>query len=446
MKLSEHVTNWRRLMATTPAEARPETFRRAAAHLASLATTGKLRAAAADELIDMAIAHGFGDVDEVHAVIARALAAPPNGHAANGHFRSDNIALLYTLPEVANMPHREWLFAGHYGRGTVSCTVAPGGFGKTTLLLYELLSMAASGIRTWYISGEDPRLELDRRIAAHCQHHGIDGRRAIVPNLFVNDQSSFALAIDDNEWLERLEKQIELNAIDVVALDPFVAFHYLPENDNSAIGGAVKALAAIAQTTQSAIELSHHSRKIMAGNELTVDDSRGGSAIINAVRSARVINRMTDDEAALAKIEADRRSLYLRVDAGKRNMAPPEKAAWWRLVSVALPNGDNVQAIEPYTFPDAFGGISSADVEWVQSFLRVGGPRRASSQSEDWLGHDLGRHCGRNDTHEKAGVLWANRIIGQWLKNGVFRKVELRDEFRKKKSFYATNDFAAPDD
>jgi hypothetical protein len=47
-------------------------------------------------------------------------------------------AKTYVVPDPATIK-REWLHAKHYLRGIVSATVAPGGFGKTTLALHECL-------------------------------------------------------------------------------------------------------------------------------------------------------------------------------------------------------------------------------------------------------------------------------------------------------------------
>ena len=58
----------------------------------------------------------------------------------------------------------------------------------------------------------------------------------------------------------------------------------------------VKTCAGIAAETNSAIGLVHHSRKTN-GMEVTVEDSRGGSALVAGTRIARVLNRMTASEA-----------------------------------------------------------------------------------------------------------------------------------------------------
>jgi hypothetical protein len=454
---AEGFATWRKVLASVPKiEDRWNVFANTAKEIASYVSNGLDRASAADELNLVAEAYGLIEhrgIDDVQAVISGAfLHAEANAERvpddidigqANGKTHSLPSATPYVFPDPALIPPRAWLYAGHYVRQTATATVAPGGFGKTTLTLFELVFMAGEGLRVWYISGEDPRDEIDRRIAAHCQHHETDCEK-VAQCLFVDDKVSFpfiigksvrtASVIFDHGWLKFFQDEIVAKKIDVVALDPFISFHSVPEGDNGAIDQIVKRLALIAQNTASCIELSHHVRKPMQGlqADLTVDDTRGGSAIVNAVRSCRVINRMNSNEAALARVGEDKRAAYIRIDKGKRNMAPAEKAQWWHIVSVHLPNGDNVQAIERWEYPSAFAGMTEAEVIWVSKFLREAGPRRASSGSEDWLGHDIGRHVGRDDTHTKEGAMWANKVIGEWIRNKVIKKVPLRDPVSRK--------------
>jgi len=447
-------TSWRRAIAAAPEAERFTVFYNACAEVADYVRRGLDKVAAADELTDMMGPHTIND-DAVQAAITMAfehmedeLERVPDDMApdyANGKSNGKGTALaysatLYTFPDPAGIAPRQWLYGGHYVRACATATVAPGGFGKTTLTLFELMTMASNGLRAWYISGEDSRDEIDRRIAAHCQHHGVEPA-TLTGRLYVDDRASFPLHLGssaraaavkhETEWLGRLEHEIGEKRIDVTALDPFVSFHAVPEIDNGAIDQIVKRLGLVAQSTNSCIEISHHTRKPVQGinGELTVDDARGGSAILNAVRSCRVINRMSADEAGVAKKPLDKRASYVRIDRGKRNMAPSEKAQWWHIVSVLLPNGDNVQAIEQWEFPSALLGV---DPDWVQKLLRETGPRRADSRSDNWLGHDLGRHVGRDDTTEKAGAMWANKILGEWVRNKVIHKVGLRDSVTRK--------------
>jgi hypothetical protein len=84
----------------------------------------------------------------------------------------------------AKLPPREWLYDKHYQRGIVTATVGPGGGGKSSLDLVELIAMCTGrdllGVqplircRAWYHNAEDSRDEIYRRIAAVCQHYKID--------------------------------------------------------------------------------------------------------------------------------------------------------------------------------------------------------------------------------------------------------------------------------
>ena len=75
---------------------------------------------------------------------------------------------------------------------------------------------------------------------------------------------------------------------------------------------------------------------------------------------------MNEDEAKIFGIPETERRLLIRMDSAKVNIAPPAgKATWFRLVGVALdngdatyPQGDEVQTVEPSMAPDAWAGLS----------------------------------------------------------------------------------------
>jgi AAA domain len=66
---------------------------------------------------------------------------PPQGEPVQAPPRVT--AAPYVWREPRTIPPRQWLHAGHYIRGFVSATVAPGGLGKTSLQLVEAIGMAA---------------------------------------------------------------------------------------------------------------------------------------------------------------------------------------------------------------------------------------------------------------------------------------------------------------
>jgi AAA domain/Bifunctional DNA primase/polymerase, N-terminal len=63
--------------------------------------------------------------------------------------------------DPAALPPREWLYGRHYQRRTVSATVAPGGFGKTTLCMVEAVAMAT----TMNLLGEQPHRAAARLVS-----------------------------------------------------------------------------------------------------------------------------------------------------------------------------------------------------------------------------------------------------------------------------------------
>ena len=90
-------------------------------------------------------------------------------------------------------------------------------------------------------------------------------------------------------------------------------------------------------------------------------DSRGAVAIINAVRSARVLNTMSKAEAEKAGVDEVDRRLYFRIDRGKANMAPPGAARWYKFESIDLPNGDSVGVATSWQHPGQGGAASMTE-------------------------------------------------------------------------------------
>jgi RecA-family ATPase len=252
----------------------------------------------------------------------------------------------YVWRDPKTIPPRQWLHAGHYIRGFLSATIAPGGLGKTSLQLVEAVGMTggrdllkgttAPPLNVWYWNLEDPRDEIDRRIAAILLHYGIaDGSSKVAGKwgrLFVNSEEPLVIAAmgrDETVVAEpvvgRLMSEIIGHQIDALIVDPFVSSHKVPENDNGAIDTVAKTWSRIARTCNCAVEVAHHIRKPSSGStaEITVDDARGAGALKDAGRSVRVLNVMSKEEAETISIKPAQRRCYFHIDDGKANMKPP---------------------------------------------------------------------------------------------------------------------------
>src|SRR5262249_17580619 len=235
--------------------------------------------------------------------------------------------------DFAKIPPRQWLYGRHYVRKYVTATVAPGGSAKTASKLSETVSMAIGRdlldcnkpidrLRVWYWNGEDPLDEINRRLAAICVYYKVVAKE-LEGWLFIDSGHDMPICLAtenrggvviSEEVIHAINGTLEQDKIDVMILDPFIAIHRVSENNNPLIDQVVKVLGKIANQNNCAIEIVHHVRKPSIGQqEITADDTRGGGAIVNAVRSCQLLNRMSKTEAEQVRIEQDLRFRYFRI-------------------------------------------------------------------------------------------------------------------------------------
>jgi hypothetical protein len=367
--------------------------------------------------------------------------------------------------DPATIPPRAFLFGRHYQRRTVGATIGAGGRLKTTLAMCEGLGMGigrdlltgdqlAEPLRVWDLNAEEDQDELDRRLAATCQHYSIT-KAMIAGRLFVQSVCDTPLRIAttingvatlNRAVLDYLRTFILENKIDVFMLDPWISFHGVRESDNADMDLAIKeGLGAIAKATNSHCEIFHHPGKPKPGADVTtVEDSRGASAIIWAVRSARVLNFMTGPEATqLGILEADRRR-YIRVANGKANMAPIGTANWLRIETENLVNGDEVACSSSWKPKNPFDGLTSRDVELARTLAQTGAYRN-DVRSPEWFGFALAQHLKipikYKADNAPADLTRVKAIMKTWIKNNVLA-IEIRiDENRREREYIVLGNY-----
>ncbi|WP_233252590.1 helicase RepA family protein [Maritimibacter sp. 55A14] len=321
----------------------------------------------------------------------------------------------------SEIPPRQWLYGQHLIRGFLSLTVAPGGVGKSSMLVVEAMAMATGRpllgdkphmpLRVWYWNGEDPREEIERRLAGAAIHYGIspadigdrlmvDSGRDIPINLATESRTGVVI---DRWKSDALIDAIKATRVDVLVIDPFVTSHSVPENDTTAMNAVVSELRSIADATGCAIDLVHHTSKAGAMNagEFGILASRGAGAVIDGVRSARLLERMTAKETARYGVE-DEAVTYFRVTQGKPNLALPGRPVWRRMVGVRLGNGrdsweegDVVGVCTEWNEPEALAGFSPHDFKKVQDALRDAAKDfKASERADDWIGYRVAEAMG----------------------------------------------------
>jgi len=362
-----------------------------------------------------------------------------------------------TYRDPATIPRRKWLYSKQYIVGHVSTTIADGGIGKTNLSIAEGIALATGrnilGVdvpeptNVLYWNGEEPLDEIERRVHAVCQHYGVDPTE--LTNKFfmmsgLKPEHSILIArmqhgnlIFDEECMAGIEEVVTRLKIGLLILDPFVSLHRIPENDNTNIEAVVSRLAVVADRCRIAIDIDHHVRKQHSNfSETSVADARGAGALVNKARTARVLNRMTPAQAQSAKV-ADHRE-YIRSDNGKANYAPAFAATWFKIVSIPLPNGDNVGALEPWKYPGAFDAVKPEHISAVQARIRSNDNYRADAQSPQWVGHVIAEVTGL-DVSVEADRESIKKIIKTWINNGVLFKVSRKDETRRYRTYISAD-------
>jgi hypothetical protein len=369
-----------------------------------------------------------------------------------------------------NIPQRQWLYRPHYIRKFESATISTGGVGKSSLVIAEALAMVSGKpllgvwpqqkLRVWYWNGEDPADELLRRFIAGAIQHKLTPED-IGDRLFVDSGRTMPIVMAEGTKsgtiiaapvIKEVIATLLDKMIDVLIVDPFVSCHQVPENDNSGIERVAKSWSRIADTANASVMLVHHSRKTY-GNEMTVEDGRGASALIAATRTARVLNTMSKtDGDNLGVTEAERRRFF-RSDIGKANLSrPAERADWFTIESVQLGNGalgmgDEVGVVQVWEIPDDLhSGLDAEGIRKIQAALGEGGPWREDPRSkvEQWAGEPFAEALGVDITR-KLTKDWVIKGLRTLTRAGYLKRVVGHDRNREKRAYIEPGNEPADD-
>lgn len=367
-------------------------------------------------------------------------------------------ATAFEWVDPRTLPRREFAFGTHYIRKYVSVTVSPGGLGKTSNSIVEALSMTSgrglAGIkpphplRVWIFNAEDPRDELTRRIMAACIHYSLkpadlEGKMFLdsgrEQELVIAKEDKRKGVIIQEPIVEAVVEQIERNKIDIMIVDPFVSTHGVNENDNGAIDKVAKLWAQVADYTNCAIDIVHHLRKV-ADREATVEDARGAVSLIGAARSVRVLNRMSEDQAAQAGIGPNERHGHFSITYGKSNLTPlSSRLDWRKLESVPLGNGrgldkpqDFAPVVTEWKWPDAeeaTQGLTDAQRSMIVNAVSVS-DYKPSPKAKNWIGQAVA-YALEIDLEKPGQKARVSQIVKGLLKDGTLCEVEDRDPVRR---------------
>ena len=340
------------------------------------------------------------------------------------------------------LPRREWIYGHDYIRKYVSVLASAGGIGKTSLTVVEALAIVTGRnlldthvkqqCNVWIVNLEDPRLEIEMRMLAAMQHYKIEPSE-VRGKLFYDGEDTFAMTLaaegrdglkTNDALLEMMTRKVREHNIGVVIIDPFVSTHLVNENSNSGIQAVVAMIRKLARDTNSSVSLVHHVRK-GNGDDATVDSVRGAGALIGAARAARVINRITEDDALRMGVDQKIAKGIFRVDDGKANLAPPaDKAVYRRMIGVQIDNEEWVGVCVPFEMPDPFDDVGPKELRKVQDMVAGAeaneDPYRANVQAKHWVGNAVATVLGL-DGSDKAHRARIGMIMKTWIANDALR-------------------------
>jgi len=303
---------------------------------------------------------------------------------------------------------RDWLLGNTFCRGFLSSLIAEGGTGKTALRLAQCIALATNKpitgekvfarTRVAYISLEDDEAELRRRLHAALARHGIDyadlgdwlwlatpsteWEPTQAPSAYTIAYTTRFGELKVGEFLTKLSAALRFYKFGLVVIDPFVKLHSLNENSNSEIDYVCRVLATLAGQHHCAIDVPHHTSKLVGDGGARSNRTRGASSFRDAARLLYTLSPMSSDEAAEMNIDEKERLGLVRLDPAKLNITTPAaEATWFKLCGVnigngneAYPHGDDVQTVEPWNAPNIWKIVTTARVHHIFDLFEAGLP------------------------------------------------------------------------
>jgi hypothetical protein len=346
--------------------------------------------------------------------------------------------------DEAAIPPFPWLSEGLLAHGTLTVLIAKGGTGKSLFAL-QMAYMCALGCEWGYwsanrpakvliVAAEDDIDEQRRRAAASRIAMGIapgavSGQIGIEKAQALLVRRTPGSTPRRTDFWKYLADTIARDGYDVVVCDPLISLgEGLDENSNTDQHALASALRDLGAATNCCVVAVHHSTKAGKSDQ---DASRGGSALVDASRSAIVLNEMTPDEAKdlLHGEEQDEFWRFVRVSTAKANYSRKGGAnRWLKKVSQVIANGDERPALVPWYPVDTQSELSEdATAQIVQAVAEADSVKapHTSETLATWAKDQFG-----------VSVNQARSNIQRVMATGKFREERILDLKSKKVRTY----------
>ena len=155
-------------------------------------------------------------------------------------------------------------------------------------------------------------------------------------------------------------------------MDPLITLHGVPENNPVMMRGVMDIFRDLAASINCSCEIVGHTRKPPIGfdAQLTAYDTRGSGAIVDALRSVRMLDLTTTEEAEMAGVEEYQRERHVKITPAKRNYsATSAPAQWIKINNLIISNGDDVGVVAPWEWPGHDPAAFEAAVQRAEAVL-----------------------------------------------------------------------------
>ena len=243
---------------------------------------------------------------------------------------------------------RRYLLKDFLPYGKVGGIVAPGGTGKSQLVL-QLGFCVATGERfagTWDVGeqgsvlllfAEDDKEEIHRRL-----HDIVDSMSAFDPTKRANAESRLYIrslvgknnlmtdgdsrtGVTETDFVDRLLKVTEqIKDLKLIVIDPASRFRGGEENSAEDTTRFIEQVERLCQASGATVLVLHHSNKrSQADGSQDQSAARGSSAFADGVRWLMTLSRMSEKQAKARGISDVDRHRYLFASLAKSNYGPP---------------------------------------------------------------------------------------------------------------------------
>lgn len=274
--------------------------------------------------------------------VARSLSSGGLLSSARGQLNASDVA----------PPPRDWVIDHMFLAGTSSVVGGFGGVSKTQLLIHASIALAIGSTfagmsvrqgRVLFISGEEPQVEMERRINAVVRRENLS--QSVIQQ--INDNiRMYSLVAEDirftamskdrvfqpTDFPHQIIQRAREEEFRLIVLDHIGLFHggtdFSSKGEVTVTMNQINAIAA--QTGAAVVFLAHSPKSAISKDEPDITDITGSSAFIDLSRAGFIMVAMPKKIATDLGISEAEREHHVGLTGIKANYAPKNPFIWFR--------------------------------------------------------------------------------------------------------------------